>query len=72
MKDIDVLKDIMQNRISNEISYNMNIIDYRNPEIRQLYIQLRDDEVRSIFKLQQKIQRLEAPSGIISKFFPSK
>ncbi|MGE5415352.1 MAG: hypothetical protein ACM3UZ_01040 [Acidobacteriota bacterium] len=72
MKEIDVIKDLLQNRISNQVFYNDNLINIRNPELRQVYTQLRDDEMRSIVKLQQKVQRLEAPTGIISKIFPSK
>ena len=72
MKEVDVMKDILQNRISNQLFYNNSIIDLRNPEIRQLYTQMRDDEMRSIVNLQQKIQRLEAPEGIISIIFPTK
>ena len=59
MKDVDVMKDILQSRISNQLVYNNTIIDLRNPEIRQLYTQMRDDEMRCIAKLQQKIERLE-------------
>jgi hypothetical protein len=72
MKEIDVMRDILQDRISNEIFYNSNIIEFRNPEIKQLYTQMRDDEMRSIVKLQQKIERNEAPEGIISRIFPTK
>ncbi|PRX33586.1 hypothetical protein BX659_103113 [Orenia metallireducens] len=71
MKEADMLKDILQYRINNQIFYNRNIIDIRNPEVRAVLTQLRDDEMRSIVKLQQKIEKLEAPSGIISKVFPS-
>lgn len=72
MKEVDILKDILQSRISNQVYYNENLINIRNPEVRQVYTQLRDDEMRAIVKLQQKIQRLEAPPGIISKIFPTK
>ncbi|GAB6086009.1 hypothetical protein [Alkaliphilus crotonatoxidans] len=70
MKEVNILKDILQSRITNQKFYNENLIDIRNPEVRALFTQLRDDEMRAIVKLQQKIERLEAPSGIISKVFP--
>lgn len=69
MKEIDIIKDILENKISNQLFYNSNIIDIRNPEIRQLYTQMRDDEMRSIATLQQKIQRIEASKGTIYKIF---
>jgi rubrerythrin len=72
MKKIDALNDILQNRVSNQVFYNENLINITNPEIRAVYTQLRDDEMRSIVKLQQLINRLEHPSGIVSKIFPSK
>lgn len=52
--------------------YNENLITIRNPEVRQVFTQLRDDEMRAIVKLQQKIERLQASPGIISKVFPAK
>ncbi|MGE5405691.1 MAG: hypothetical protein ACM3PP_12215 [Candidatus Saccharibacteria bacterium] len=72
MKEIDVIKDILQTRISNQVFYNDNLINIKNPELRQVFTQLRDDEMRSIVKLQQKVTRLESPVGIISKIFPGK
>jgi len=67
-----ILKDILQSRISNQIFYNNKLITIRNPEVRQVLTQLRDDEMRAIVKLQQKIDRLQNTSGIISKIFPTK
>ncbi|MCX7921697.1 MAG: PA2169 family four-helix-bundle protein [Clostridia bacterium] len=72
MKDIDILKDILEYKIANQTFYNENLIKVRNPEIRQVFTQLRDDEMRAIVKLQQKIQRLGSPPGIIAKIFPAK
>ncbi len=72
MKDVDILKDILESRISNQELYNHNLLMLKNPELRQMYTQLRDDETRAVVKLQQKIARLEAPTGIISRMFPTK
>jgi hypothetical protein len=72
MKDVDILKDILENRISNQKLYNHNILNVRNPELRQMYTQLRDDETRAVVNLQQKIARFGAPTGIITKIFPTK
>lgn len=72
MKDIDIYKDLLYFRISNQVYYNRNIIDARNPEVRQLFTQLRDDEMRAVVKLQQNIEKLEASPGIIAKIFPTK
>jgi len=72
MKEVDVLKDILQYRVSNQLFYNEKLINIKNPEVRQLFSEMRDDEMRAIVKLQQKIQRLEAKPYIISKIFPTK
>ena len=71
MKDIDIYKDLLYFRISNEVYYNRNIIDVRNPEVRQLFTQFRDDEMRALVKLQQKIEKMETSTGIIAKIFPT-
>ena len=72
MEQVDILKDLLQYKISNQMFYNENLITIRNPEIRQVFTQLRDDEMRSIVKLQQKIERHQSSPGIISKLFPTK
>lgn len=72
LDQVDMLKDLLQYRISNQIFYNENLITIRNPEVRQVFTQLRDDEMRAIVKLQQKIERLQASPGIVSKIFPTK
>lgn len=72
MKEIDILKDILQYRISNQLFYNEKLINIKNPEVRQLFREMRDDEMRDIVKLQQKIQRLESKPHIIAKIFPTK
>jgi rubrerythrin len=72
MEQVDMLKDILQYRIANQIFYNENIILIRNPEVRQIFTQLRDDEMRAIAKLQQKIERIESPAGIVAKIFPTR
>jgi len=71
MKDIDILQDILEYKISSETFYNNIIIYMRNPEARQLFIQMRDDEFRHIVKLQQKMERLK-PANIIAKLIPIK
>jgi len=72
MRKNDILKDILQVRISNQLYYNENLIAIRNPEVRQVFTQLRDDEMRSIVRLQTNIKRFEASPSIITKMFPVK
>ncbi len=72
MKEVDILMDILQYRISNQLFYNERLINIRNPEVRQLFSEMREDEMRAIEKLQQKIERLNAKPYIISKIFSIK
>ena len=72
MKEVDILMDILQYRISNQLFYNEKLINIRNPEVRQLFSEMREDEMRAIEKLQQKIERLNAKPYIISKIFSIK
>ena len=72
MEEIDMMKDLLQYRISNQTFYNENLITIRNPELRQVFTQLRDDEMRGIVNLQQRIERIKASPGIIAKIFPTK
>ena len=69
MEKIDAFRDVLLYRVSNEVFYNENLINITNPEIRAVYTQLRDDEMRSIVKLQQLISRLEHPASIVSRIF---
>jgi len=72
MKENEVLKDLLDYKITSQLLYNENLIKIRNPEVRQIFTQFRDDEMRSIIRLQQKIERMETPPGIVAKFFTSK
>lgn len=70
MEDLDILKDILQYRIINQLSYNENLVNVRNPEVRHTFTQLRDDEMRDIIRIQQKIERNKGAAGIIAKIIP--
>ncbi|MGE5632727.1 MAG: hypothetical protein ACM3TR_16795 [Caulobacteraceae bacterium] len=72
MEDLDILKDLLQYRAMNQVSYNENLINVRNPEVRQVFTQLRDDEMRDIIKIQQKIERNKGTTGLIAKIIPKK
>lgn len=72
MKEVDMLKDLLSYFESSQVLYNENVIEIRNPEARQLFTQLRDDEMRAIGMLQQKIERFESETGIIARMFPNR
>lgn len=72
MKKVDVLKDLLQYKITNQLFYNENLIYITNPEVRHLFSQLRDNEMREIIKIQKNIERLDAKPFNISKIFSIK
>ncbi|MFZ5966894.1 MAG: hypothetical protein ACOYVK_06940 [Bacillota bacterium] len=72
MEDLDILKDILDYRIANQMFYNESIIHITNPEVRQMFVQLRDDETRAVMNLQEKIKRMQTKPNIISKIFPTR
>jgi rubrerythrin len=72
MKEADILKDLLHYKISSEKEFNEIAINVRNPEVRQLFIQMRDDEMRHIARIQQKIERVETKPRIIARIIPSK
>lgn len=72
MKEIEILRDLLAYKIASQTSDNQHAINIRNPEVRQLFAQMRDDEMRDIMKLQQKIERLESTPRIVSKIFTSR
>lgn len=72
MNEADIYRDILQFRVSSQKQYNEDMIAIRNPEVRQLFTQLRDDEMRAVAKLQQRIERLEASPGTVARIFPTR
>lgn len=70
MKEIDILKDILEYKISLQKWYNHALLDVINPEAKALFTRLRDDESRAVLNIQQKLMRLEAPNRIAHKIFP--
>ncbi len=72
MDEFSVIQDILQYRVGNQLLYNENLIRIRNPEVRELFAMLRDDEMRNIIKLQQRLERKRAPKSIITRIIPTR
>jgi hypothetical protein len=69
MKEVEIMKDLLQQKISSQVAYNERMIRIRNPEVRMLFSQMRDDEMRCIVELQQRITRMETVPKTIAKIF---
>lgn len=70
MKDIVILKDLLQSKFYMQMLYNQYLLEVRNPILKQLFTELRDDESRAIVLLQQKVESLQSFPGIIAKLIP--
>ncbi|WP_434577917.1 DUF2383 domain-containing protein [Thermoanaerobacterium thermosaccharolyticum] len=57
---IDALQDLVKDLINQQIFYNENLIIITNPYVRQIFTQMRDDEMRFITMIQQSIESLKS------------
>ncbi|AEF18074.1 MULTISPECIES: hypothetical protein [Thermoanaerobacterium] len=66
---MDALQDIEKDLINQQMFYNENLISITNPYVRQIFTQMRDDEMRFITIIQQNIESLKSkptePNSIV-------
>lgn len=58
MSNLDFLHDSLQDEIMLQSMYNKYMMDISNPEVRQLFTQLRDSKMKNISQLQQEIKSM--------------
>lgn len=58
MNNSDILQDSLQDEIMLQSLYNKYMIEIDNPEVRQLFTQLRDTKMQNISQLQQQIKTM--------------
>ena len=58
MNNNDFLQDSLQDEIMLQSLYNKYMIEINNPEVRQLFTQLRDTKMKNISQLQQQIKTM--------------
>ncbi|MFA5881436.1 MAG: DUF2383 domain-containing protein [Eubacteriales bacterium] len=58
MNTLDYLQDTLQNEMMMEAMYNKYMMDIVNPEVRQLFTQMRDAKMGHVTQLQGEIQRI--------------
>lgn len=58
MDTIDFLHDSLQDEMMLQSMYNKYMMDVSNPEVRQLFTQLRDAKMQNISQLQQEIKTM--------------
>ena len=58
MNNMDFLQDSLQDETMLQSLYNKYMIEVSNPEVRQLFTQLRDTKMKNISQLQQEIKTM--------------
>ena len=58
MNDLDKLQDVLQGEIMMQSMYNKHMLDITNPEVRQLFTQMRDTKMQNVTLLQSEIQKI--------------
>ena len=58
MNTIDFLHDSLQDEMMLQAMYNKYMMEVSNPEVRQLFTQLRDEKMKNITQLQQEIKTM--------------
>lgn len=58
MNTLDKLQDALQGEMMMQSMYNMHMMDIANPEVRQLFTQMRDAKMQNVTQLQQEIQKM--------------
>jgi len=58
MNTLDKLQDALQDEMMLQSMYNKQMMDIINPEVRQLFTQMRDAKMQNITRLQQEIQQM--------------
>ncbi|WP_031517392.1 hypothetical protein [Desulfofalx alkaliphila] len=70
MDTLDLLYDALQTKMDNQKYYNEQAILITNPMVKQLFINLRDEEMQHIEMLQKKINSIEGKPFPINKIIP--
>ncbi|MFA7468456.1 MAG: DUF2383 domain-containing protein [Desulfotomaculaceae bacterium] len=58
MNTLDKLQDALQDEMMLQSMYNKHMMDITNPEVRQLFTQMRDAKMQNITRLQQEVQQM--------------
>jgi len=58
MNNIDFLQDSLQDEMMLQSMYNKYMMKIENPEVRQLFTQMRDTKMKNITQLQQEIKNM--------------
>lgn len=55
MNNLNMLQDMLHTEMMNQSMYNKYMMDIQSPEVRQMFMQMRDGKMQQITQLQQEI-----------------
>lgn len=58
MDNLTKLNDILHFEMSNQMMYNKYLLEIQNPELRQMFTQMRDGKMQQVTQLQQEIKNI--------------
>lgn len=60
LMNLNMLNDVLHTEMNNQMQYNKYMMDIQNPELRQMFMQMRDNKMQQITQLQQEIKNMMA------------
>lgn len=58
MNDMNRLQDALHTEMMNQMKYNMYVMNVLNPEVRQMFMNMRDGKMQQITQLQGEINKM--------------
>lgn len=56
--NLNLMYDLLQTEIMNQCMYNRYMMDIQNPEVRQMFMQMKDSKMQQVTQLQQEIKNI--------------
>jgi Domain of unknown function (DUF2383). len=60
MMTMSMMNDMLHTEMMNQTQYNKYMMDIQNPEVRQMFMQMRDSKMQQITQLQLEIKNMMA------------
>lgn len=58
MNNLNMLNDMLHTEMMNQAMYNKYMMNIQNPEVRQMFMQMREGKMQQITQLQQEIKNM--------------
>lgn len=56
MINLSMLNDMLHTEKTNQMLYNKHMMEIQNPEVRQMFMQMRDNKMQQVTQLQQEMK----------------